>query len=363
MTVHNRTHLEFDFQSDNLGGAVIDSVVLTEDARCGFGAACPVGRGEAGRVAAGRTEVERGEAAKCRAMAARRDHRVAELRACWSRGSQATLQTGSGRPMCGTAARGRPMGPGTHPDPAAWTPTPTPTPTVPAAQRRLHVELHAAAHGGGWRRNANWLRGDPCNPAAPWYGVGCARVTDTMLPNTSAGAGFGVTAIQLAANNLTGTIPPTLADVFGGTLQLLDLSDNSLSGAVPASLLAMPRLHSLFRYGKGVPGAPLLQGGLPDPICTPALRNLHLQRQNRTGSIPLSVSMCSGLSQLMLTGNRLSGVVPHALTNLPLGEVNIADNNFSCPLPCFRKCRPYASEDCAKCPTPAGECYPCNYTK
>ena len=83
-----------------------------------------------------------------------------------------------------------------------------------------------------------------------------------------------------------------------------------------------------------------LQGGLPDPICTRQLRYLHLQRQNMTGGIPSSVSRCAGLNQLMLTGNRLSGIIPHSLTALPLTDVHLEDNNFSCPLPCFRKYAP-----------------------
>lgn len=105
--------------------------------------------------------------------------------------------------------------------------------------------------------NTNWLGpGDPCDPALPWYGVGCAAVTDATLPNISAGAPFGVTALQLAANNLTGVVPTNLAAVFGPTLQLLDLADNFITGALPSAIFSMERLHSIFLYGRGKTSIP-----------------------------------------------------------------------------------------------------------
>ena len=341
LTVHNSTHLEFDFQSDNLGGAVIDSFTITKDTPCSFGSACsPAVVGAS--ASKGALADEDSGTAKYRTMAARRADRIIDLRECWARESQAT-QTPKQRtaPSVCSAVH-------TQTGPAGDTGTPlrglaghdAAASTVPVAQREALVELYEASNGAEWRRNENWLRGDPCDPAARWYGVGCARITDTTLPDIGAGAGFGITAIQLAANNLDGTIPATVAQAFSDTLQLLDLADNSLAGGVPVALLAMPRLHSLFMYGKGTGDVSMLEGGLPDPICTRQLRYLHLQRQNMTGGIPRSISQCTGLNQLMLTSNLFSGLIPHSLTTLPLTIVHLEDNNFSCPMPCFRKYAP-----------------------
>ena len=79
MDWRHSTHLEFDFQSDNLGGAVIDSFWLTKDAPCGFGAGCPPPSGAPDLAGAAAT----GDKAKYRAMAEHRADRIAALRECW----------------------------------------------------------------------------------------------------------------------------------------------------------------------------------------------------------------------------------------------------------------------------------------
>lgn len=234
---------------------------------------------------------------------------------------------------------------------------------MPLTQRELLVRLYDATGGGSWTRNANWLTGDPCDSTAPWYGVGCAVVTDTTLPDIGRGAEYGVTALQLAANNLRGAAPlEALGNALGHTLQLLDLSDNFLEGAIADSLFTMSRLHTLFLFGRGdsFNEGMRLQGRFPATFCTANLKYLHMQRQNLTGSIPSSIGQCSGLNQIMLSDNALTGVVPSSLTKLPLHTAYFTNNNFSCPFPCFHRYSPYASFDCASCPKPASGCYPCN---
>ena len=38
LEVHNETHMTVDFQSDNLGGQIVDAVTLSKDRPCVFGA-------------------------------------------------------------------------------------------------------------------------------------------------------------------------------------------------------------------------------------------------------------------------------------------------------------------------------------
>jgi hypothetical protein len=121
------------------------------------------------------------------------------------------------------------------------------------------------------------------------------------------------------ANNLVGSIPANLPATFDSTLQLLDFSDNYLGGVVPSDLFSMQRLHSIFLLGRGTDAdgnvcaagsnCVLLTGELPDPPCTTTLKYLHMQRQNLSGVIPASIGKCTGLNQLMLFNNQLTGLV------------------------------------------------------
>ena len=321
------------------------------------------------------------------ALAYDRDHRIEMLRRCWLEGSQ-TRRAGhgtadSGVSHCAEVALALPATSGggdvdgvgvddarkAHRRGGVQAPARSaaaPRQIIPAAQRELLVALYHACGGATWLWNTNWLSdGDPCDSIAPWHGVGCAAITDATLPDIGTGAPFGVTAVQLSANNLTGTIPASLAAVFGPTLQLLDLADNFLTGTIPPALFSMVRLHTIMLFGRGktsVPAnPPLLHGSLPDPPCTANLKYLHAQRQNLTGSIPGSIgNVCTGLNQVNMGTNALTGVVPASMTKLPLHTIYMAGNNFSCPFPCFHQYSPYAKFDCASCPRARAGCYPCD---
>ena len=347
MTIHNATHMTFDFQSDNLGGAVADEFVMAKDAPCNFGAAC---------TPPGTAAPEGPTDAAMVAMAEQRAQRVKRLRGCWAELSQtghaghSPSQDPSGAPrsMCGWVAKG------TLPSAAGV------ANAIPGKQRQALVDVYHAMGGSGWARQDNWLgQGDPCDPRSPWFGVGCAMVTDSTLPNISKGAPFGVTALQVPANNLRGSLPQGFAAAMAPTLQLFDISDNFVSGSVDPGLFTMQRLHSLFLFGRGTDALVQLQGTLPDPFCTPNLKYLHMQRNNLTGAIPPSVVNCTGLNQIMLFNNSLTGVVPAGITTLPLHTIYMQGNDFACPFPCFHRYAPYANFDCGRCPTPSHECYPC----
>jgi len=75
------------------------------------------------------------------------------------------------------------------------------------------------------------LQGDPCGTDPHWYGVACNEY-------------HFVTRIELAANQLNGTLPPDLFRPFT-QLEQLDLSLNYLKGAVPSSLSTLLLLKTL----------------------------------------------------------------------------------------------------------------------
>jgi hypothetical protein len=258
LTAHNKTHFEFDFQSDNLAGGVVDNVMFTKQEACTFGVACAEAKAarakrvkinaaasaEAGSEldgGGGSGVVEDASVSAVDVSTRERMHEIAQARAlridalrrCWSFTSQSAEQSAQ-RSRCGldvlTGAYdivrddrrlkegGHQDGDGSahsgHSGHSAATATTaataatattattvhgavpykslhTPTRPVPQTQRDLLVRLYNATGGGSWTRNANWLTGDPCDSTAPWYGVGCAVVTDTTLPDIGRGAEYG----------------------------------------------------------------------------------------------------------------------------------------------------------------------------
>jgi hypothetical protein len=337
--VHNSTHLEVDFQSDNLGGQIIDAVMLTKSpgAHCNFGSACKRSAGANGTSSAlaGR-QSETGAAAAYHTAAARAAA-VERLRRCWRSDGQACgLQAAAAGPGAlrhgGDSNMAAVVNSNAN---ARRNPTDAKNPPVPDAQRQALIGLYHSLGGANWTYRMNWLAGDPCDAERPWYGVSCQKVTDTTLPDLGAGAPYGVSVVQLPTNNLRGDMGPLQEELpcaLGPSLQLLDLSYNSLWGELSPALVRMPRLHSLLLGGTGVAaaaprdasaagnesgagagggGTMRISGQLSDPACTSNLKYLFIERQGLTGSLPSSIGdNCTGLRQIWLWHNSLSGLIP-----------------------------------------------------
>jgi Leucine-rich repeat (LRR) protein len=119
------------------------------------------------------------------------------------------------------------------------------------------VALYNATDGEHWTNNTNWLSS---NNVSTWHGV--SLKSDLVL------------TIDLANNNLSGSLPQEIGDI--NALWHLLLSGNNLSGTIPAEL-----------------------------------------------------SNSSNLSELDLHSNQLSGTIPTEFTALSSIEtINLSDNNF-----------------------------------
>jgi hypothetical protein len=93
---------------------------------------------------------------------------------------------------------------------------------VPLPECQVLVELYTATGGAHWLANSGWLsftRSAPCH----WYGVTCS--------------GGHITELNLASNNLSGTLPLTLNQLIG--LKRLRLERNVLRGPVPPTICAL----------------------------------------------------------------------------------------------------------------------------
>ena len=204
-----------------------------------------------------------------------------------------------------------------------------------AADRAALLALYAATDGPNWTANRNW-GGDAL--LGTWQGVTTA-------------ANGRVISLALARNNLTGTLPASLADLtdletldLGGNqlhgplpagvgglraLETLDLSGNRLSGTLPAGVGGLAALETLDLGGNRLHGAiPAALGDLAD------LETLDLGGNRLSGAIPATLGALAKLETLDLGGNRLRGVIPAALGGLAdLETLDLGGNRLRGPLP------------------------------
>ena len=95
----------------------------------------------------------------------------------------------------------------------------TTTGAIPAGERAALIDLYNSTNGATWSTKTNW-NGAP-GTECTWYGVICDAGETT------------VESISIDSNNLTGTLPSTLANLTN--LRGLGLTRNySLGGPIPA---------------------------------------------------------------------------------------------------------------------------------
>ena len=159
--------------------------------------------------------------------------------------------------------------------------------TVTVSDRAVLEALYEATGGANWIESTNWLTDAPFGD---WRGV---EVDDEGR----------IVSLNLAANNLTGSIPPELGGLVN--LRHLDFQSNQLEGAIPPAL-----------------------GNLVD------LRHLDLGANRLAGPISAELGNLANLTSLWLGGNRLTGPVPPALGNLAnLEWLDVRSNELTGPIP------------------------------
>ncbi|RPI04681.1 MAG: T9SS C-terminal target domain-containing protein [Ignavibacteriae bacterium] len=205
----------------------------------------------------------------------------------------------------------------------AWcAPSITQVPVASADSIYLQA-LYSAANGATWKEKTNWDK-----QIAGRYGIAVRNGR--------------VVSIDLAANNLRGTLPAGLTGLT--ELRKLNLSGrnhfhlaelspptasdidnaNSLTGQIPADINALSNLEYLDLSNNQLTGTiPNGMGSLSQ------LRWLDLSQNQITGALPSTLGNLLNLEMLDVWRNSLSGTLPSELGNLRLLHWLLINENYT----------------------------------
>ncbi len=178
-------------------------------------------------------------------------------------------------------------------------------------ERVALITLYNAAGGPDWTNNTNWLSEDSLGT---WHGI-------------TVDVDGRVTRIELANNQLSGTIPPELGQL--DRLEWLDLHDNQLAGEIPSDLGRLEHLAGLSLSGNQ------LSGSIPPELGRLArLEWLDLGGNQLSGEIPSEFGRLENLADLVIPGNALTGEIPSELGRLEnLTDLNLHGNALTGEIP------------------------------
>ena len=231
---------------------------------------------------------------------------------------------------------------------------------APLSDREILEVVYESLGGPDWYNSDNWLTD---RPLRDWYGVEVddqGRVTrlslaanrisgwippelgslkhlqDLRLANASGLAGTipvelgdlaNLRSLRIDHTNIQGTIPAELGNL--ANLDWLRLVDNNLEGAIPAELGRLRNLRSLYLSDNQLSGTvPVQLGGLSN------LWALYLSGNELTGPIPAQLGILFHLQVLSLSQNGLSGSLPAGLGGLAgLEELHVGHNELHGTVP------------------------------
>ncbi|MYC07616.1 MAG: hypothetical protein F4X57_10685 [Chloroflexi bacterium] len=187
------------------------------------------------------------------------------------------------------------------------------------SQRDALCAIYDATGGDQWTINDGWCQSGTA--FRDWYGVSTERL----------GYFEGVSSINLADNNLQGSLP-SKDWVWKNFLLLkkIDVSDNRLTGDIPIDIA---RLHSVMEEinlsGNDISGSIPRQMGQ-----SAKLKKVWLGDNELSGSIPSTLGNLEDLESLILSDNDLSGAIPSELGDLTnLRELVLNGNDLSGSIP------------------------------
>ncbi|XP_037469257.1 putative leucine-rich repeat receptor-like serine/threonine-protein kinase At2g24130 [Triticum dicoccoides] len=116
--------------------------------------------------------------------------------------------------------------------------------------------------------------------------------------------------LELAGNGLGGRLPPFIGELSRSFRQI-HLEDNAISGSIPPNISGLVNLTYLNLSNN------LVNGSIPPDLSRMRrLEQLYLSNNFLSGEIPRSIGELPHLGLLDLSGNRLAGAIPDTFSNL-----------------------------------------------
>jgi uncharacterized repeat protein (TIGR02543 family) len=202
---------------------------------------------------------------------------------------------------------------------------------IPAGERSVLLQLYTSTNGAGWTDRTNWngAVGTECS----WYGVTCNAEESHVI------------RIDLAYNNLTGTLP-SLGTL--DSLYFLDVHNNWLTGSIPtlSSLTylqhfdvggnqltgSIPSLGFLKKLIVVSVGGNQLTGQIPSLRGLTDLEYFNASNNQLTGSIP-SLNELTSLYYFYVGGNQLTGLIPYLGNLTSLRDFRVYQNQLTGSIP------------------------------
>ncbi|KAH9723414.1 putative leucine-rich repeat receptor-like serine/threonine-protein kinase [Citrus sinensis] len=168
---------------------------------------------------------------------------------------------------------------------------------------------------------------DPCSGEEGWAEIPEENAV-TCNCSFSNGTVCHVFRIVLKEQNLTGVLPPKLAELT--FLQDIDLTLNYLSGTIPSQWASLPLLNISLIANR-------LKGPIPKYLANiSTLVNLTVQYNQFSGELPEELGSLLNLEKLHLSSNNFTGELPKTFAKLTnMKDFRISDNQFTGQIPSF----------------------------
>ncbi|KAK9199216.1 hypothetical protein WN944_014404 [Citrus x changshan-huyou] len=168
---------------------------------------------------------------------------------------------------------------------------------------------------------------DPCSGEEGWAEIPEENAV-TCNCSFSNGTVCHVFRIVLKEQNLTGVLPPKLAELT--FLQDISLPRNYLSGTIPSEWASLPLLNISLLANR-------LTGPIPKYLANiSTLVNLTIQYNQFSGELPEELGSLLNLEKLHLSSNNFTGELPKTFAKLTnMKDFRIGDNLFTGQIPSF----------------------------
>ena len=175
---------------------------------------------------------------------------------------------------------------------------------IPQLERDALIALYNSTDGNNWTNKSGWKE-------PPLHTDGFAMPgTEEDWHGIDLSGGNTVWWVDLANNNLNGTLPPEIGD-FTNIAQLNLTNHRDLIGSIPPEIGNLTSLITLELFSNS------LTGSIPNSIGNLInLERLVLPHNELSGSIPAEIGLMENLEDLDLRNNQLTGVLPNELGNL-----------------------------------------------